>query len=176
MKTSVTLRDGRTVEVRRRLLPGDAGRIIQFHGDVYDRECGFGTRFEGYVAVTVGEFAVRHTPDAPGERIWIASPPGTLDPVGCCALLDAGEGQAQFRWFLIRPDYRGTGLGRLLLEDSIAFARQSGYRRIFLYTSDFLLPAAALYQSCGFVLADRQRAEGWEVPFTEHKYVLDLTS
>ncbi len=175
MEQRISLRDGRQIEVRNSLGPGDAGRVIMFHGEIYGREHNLGPKFEGYVAYTVGKFAEGYDASADTQRIWLASPAGSRDLAGCCALLDAGEQGAQFRWFLVDPAYRGAGLGRNLVMQAVEFARNAGYPRIFLYTSDFLPPAAKLYLSLGFSLAEQHPYTGWEIPFTEQKYLLELT-
>ena len=46
--------------------------------------------------------------------------------------------------------YRGKGLGRRLLEDALARARQAGFRRITLETASVLKEAIRLYERYGF--------------------------
>ncbi|MFP4267281.1 MAG: GNAT family N-acetyltransferase [Spirochaetaceae bacterium] len=187
--------DNRAVYLRNRLFPGDVGRVISFHGEIYGREHGLGPVFEGYVAKTVGDFALRHTGTAGrtdaakkgndgvngndkasgrAEKIWLLSQEGSLDLVGCCAVIDAGEGKAQFRWFLIDPLFRGFGLGGRLLERAIDFARSVGYRELFLFTGDFLPSAAHLYRKKGFTLTDEKPFTDWEMHFNEQRYSLPL--
>ncbi|HEY2437588.1 MAG TPA: GNAT family N-acetyltransferase [Solirubrobacteraceae bacterium] len=50
----------------------------------------------------------------------------------------------------VTPSERGRGLGRALMETSIALARDSGADRIELGTADTDLAARALYESLGF--------------------------
>ncbi len=174
---------GKTIFLRHSLLPGDLGRIITFHAELYHREHGLGPLFEGYVAKTMGDFAAhRRSPDtgeyADGsskrERIWLLSEENSTDLVGCCAIIDGGENRAQFRWFLLEPRYRGAGLGRKLLQDAVDFARMGGYEEVFLLTGDFLPPAGRLYHSMGFRITEEHPFDGWEVPNNEQKYVLSL--
>ncbi len=175
MEQGIALRDGRRVFVRSSLEPGDVGRIITFHGEVYSREHGLGQKFEGYVGRTVGKFGETYDPQGDRQRIWLASPPGSRELAGCCAVLDCADEGAQFRWFLVSPVYRSAGLGRLLLEQALDFTRQAGYACIFLYTADFLPPAGMLYRSLGFSLVEEIPFDGWEVPFTQQKYQLLVT-
>ncbi len=187
--------DGRKVFMRNRLEPGDLGRVVSFHGEVYGREHGLGPIFEGYVAKTVGEFAAE-LPGAAGQslaqddgaaesraplaasragkndRIWLLSVEKEVDLVGSCAVIDRGDRLGQFRWFLVDPAYRGFGLGKRLLELALAFAKGSGYREIFLSTGDFLAPAARLYRKMGFQLEKEIYTELWEIPFHEQFYRL----
>lgn len=51
----------------------------------------------------------------------------------------------------VRPAARGTGLGRMVLEQLIADACREGFRTVQLETFTFMRSALALYRSMGFV-------------------------
>jgi putative acetyltransferase len=51
----------------------------------------------------------------------------------------------------IVPEARGQNLGRLLLEEAKNYARQNGFKRLFLSTTPFLHHAIRLYKQFGFV-------------------------
>lgn len=57
----------------------------------------------------------------------------------------------------VHPDHRRHGIGRLLMDRSIAHARDTGYGRLELATTSDNREARRLYESLGFV-----REEGFE--------------
>lgn len=50
----------------------------------------------------------------------------------------------------LRPDARGTGLGKKLIETSLDFAKKSGYKNVYLETMPELKPALKVYEKFGF--------------------------
>jgi GNAT superfamily N-acetyltransferase len=153
--------------LRTSLRPGDLGTIVHLHGALYAEEYGFDASFEAYVAGPLSEFALR---GSSRERLWIAERDGAF--LGCVAIVDAGDDVAQLRWYLVVPDARGLGIGRRLLEEAVAFAREQGYVSIFLWTVSALHAAAHLYRAAGFVKVDEEPGSPWGVPVVEEKYVL----
>ncbi|HEX5809571.1 MAG TPA: GNAT family N-acetyltransferase [Anaerolineales bacterium] len=58
---------------------------------------------------------------------------------------------------VVNPEYRGRGIGRMLLERGIQWARENNYPGVMLETQDDNIPACTLYESCGFVLSGFDR-------------------
>jgi len=58
----------------------------------------------------------------------------------------------ELRKMYLRRDLRGRGLGRRLLDDALARARQLGFHIVTLETASVLKEAIRLYESYGFVL------------------------
>ncbi len=58
---------------------------------------------------------------------------------------------AQQRLLIVAPEAKGQGLGRRLVDECLAFARQAGYRRISLWTNDLLEAALHIHEDVGFV-------------------------
>ena len=54
---------------------------------------------------------------------------------------------------VVNPEYRGTGIGRALLEHGIQWARENNFPGVMLETQDDNVPACTLYQKYGFVLS-----------------------
>lgn len=156
------------MDVRTALAPGDIGEVVRLHGVVYAAEYGFDHTFEGYVAAGLGEFAADYA--GPGERgcLWLAEDGGRL--LGCVAMVLPTPRAGQLRWFLVRPDARGAGLGRRLLAEAIAFAEERGRRSIFLLTVGGLDAAAHLYRAAGFRLTEERPARQWGQDLVEQRY------
>ena len=71
--------------------------------------------------------------------------------VGCGGLYPLEGRTVELRKMYFRPAIRGRGLGRRLLDDLVAVARQRAFARIELETASNLTAAIALYQRAGFV-------------------------
>jgi putative acetyltransferase len=64
-------------------------------------------------------------------------------------------------WYCVRPDQRGKGVGRKLLEWTIEKARSEGFKKLKLYTSTSPNEARAqeLYEKLGFKLVGEEQEE-----------------
>lgn len=84
----------------------------------------------------------------PGGRLALA----TLedDPAGCAALKRFDDRRGEAKRLYVRPQYRGTGLGRALLDWVIAQARAAGYREIVGDTMPVMERALEMYRRMGF--------------------------
>lgn len=63
----------------------------------------------------------------------------------------ARSNQAEMQLLGVRPQYRGQGLGRLLVDAAIAAAARLGCTRLILWTQPSMEEAQRLYESAGFV-------------------------
>src|SRR5215510_2954867 len=151
------------------LRPGDLGMIVHLHGVVYAREYGLDTSFEPYVAKPLAECVLDGT-----GRIWIAEDAGVV--VDSIAMVDAGDRIGQLRWFLLVPEVRGSGLGRRLLDAALAYSRERGFSRIFLWTCADLTGARRLYERAGFKTVETKSGLIWGAERTELRMDLDLNS
>lgn len=70
--------------------------------------------------------------------------------VGTVGLHLDEPGTVELRKMYLRPEHRGRGCGRVLLEHALAEARRLGFRRIILESTSKLPKAVALYRSYGF--------------------------
>ena len=71
-------------------------------------------------------------------------------PVGCGALKFHGRRPAELKRMWVAPEARGLGLGRRLLSELEALAREHGVRTVRLETNKNLTEAIALYRSAGY--------------------------
>ena len=86
----------------------------------------------------------------PDGRLWLATDAAAL--AGCIALRKVAPGVCEMKRLFVRPEYRGTGLGRTLVESLIDEARKLGYTKMRLDTlAGRMDKAIGLYRSIGFV-------------------------
>ena len=99
--------------------------------------------FEKELADLPGRYA---PPD--GRLLLAVSEDGS--PSGCAALRRFSEDAAEMKRLYVRPGFRGSGLGRALIERIIAEARVEGYARLLLDTLPRMGDATQLYRAYGF--------------------------
>ena len=155
-------------------VPGDLGWVVMAHGEQYAAEFGWDTSFEALVARIVADYAADHDPAREGA--WIAERAGRR--VGCVFCVRSREATddetAQLRILLVTPEGRGLGLGRELVDRTVAFARAAGYRRLVLWTNEPLAAARRIYLERGFRLVDEERHRSFGAELVGQNYVLAL--
>ncbi|BCJ40385.1 MarR family transcriptional regulator [Actinoplanes ianthinogenes] len=157
--------------IRRLGEPGDLGWVVQAHGELYAREYGWDTSFEGLVARIMADFGAGHDPQR--EAGWIAERDGRR--VGCVLCVAADEpGTAVLRVLLVHPDGRGLGLGGRLVDTCLEFAMASGYQRMRLWTTDPLVAARHIYLRRGFRLIKEEPQHTFGADLVGQTYVREF--
>ncbi len=79
--------------------------------------------------------------------------------VGCCALIaHPQQNKYELAKMAVAPRYQGNGVGRLLGEAVLAYARGNGYKKIFLEGNTKMEASIALYRNLGFVQVPIRKA------------------
>src|SRR2546423_9617546 len=113
--------------------------------------------FRSLVSETLREFGFDPDPELDGDledpaatyaALWVADDGGAV--VGSVALRDLGDRRVELKRMYLRPDQRGRGLGKQLLELALDWARANGMRAVRLDTSERMVAARRLYEANGF--------------------------
>ncbi|MRG44288.1 GNAT family N-acetyltransferase [Chitinophaga sp. SYP-B3965] len=158
------------ITIRHGLQPGDIGDMIRLHGILYAQEYQYDLAFETYVTQTLYEFM--QTYDPARDRVWLASCYGEL--IGMIAIIGKGKGVGQLRWFLLRPEFRGMGLGKKLMGEAMAFCRAQNFRSVYLLTTHQQTTAGSMYMKAGFVKTASTPQSIWGQDLYEERYELKL--
>lgn len=149
-------------------MPGDLGWVVMAHAEVYASEFGWSTEFEALVLRIVTGFAQSHDPAR--ETAWIAEHEDRR--LGCvfCVADPHDPRTAVLRILLVHPAGRGRGLGALLVDTCIEFARRAGYQRMRLWTNHPLAAARRIYLSRGFELTAEKPHHSFGVDLVGQTY------
>lgn len=145
-------RDAGAIAIRRHQ-PGDMGAVIAGHARLYHEEYGWDVTFEALVAEIAAKFIAEHDPAR--ERAFIAEHAGEV--VGSAFIVRDTDETAKLRLVFVERRMRGTGLGKRLVREAITFARETGYRRLTLWTNDILVAARRIYEAEGFRLVSEEK-------------------
>jgi molybdopterin-guanine dinucleotide biosynthesis protein A/N-acetylglutamate synthase-like GNAT family acetyltransferase len=88
-------------------------------------------------------------PESVYEAVWVAIVAD--DVAGSVALRRAARREVELKRMYLRPELRGRGVGRRLLQMVLLWAREHGIERITLDTTEAMVAARRLYESHGFV-------------------------
>ncbi len=129
-------------------------RIVPFHPE-------HAAGFRRLVADTLAEFGFTADPKldpdladpaAVYEAVWVALRGARV--AGSVALRRLGPEAVELKRMYLRPEERGRGLGRRLLDMALLWAREHGIRTISLDTTERMEAAVRLYERYGFVHVD----------------------
>jgi GNAT superfamily N-acetyltransferase/DNA-binding MarR family transcriptional regulator len=149
--------------------PGDLALIASRQTILYNRDYGWGRGMEVLESEVTTDFLRDFKPGR--EQCWVADRHGRM--LGAVMVVDAGGGVAQLRLLHVEPDARGMGIGGLLVDTCVAFARAAGYTRMLLWTHTVLEGARRIYERAGFTITSVEshdhfgepvQGETWEMP------------
>ncbi|GAA4915177.1 hypothetical protein GCM10023313_18270 [Mucilaginibacter defluvii] len=117
------------------------------------------------------EFLEHYNPEK--DKIWLATYNEKI--IGCIAILSKPNNEAQLRWFLVHPVFRGTGVGKHLFTKAIAHCQEQQLKNVYLLTTDEQHKAITMYKKAGFQLTASMKLKQWGKTMSEERYDLDLT-
>jgi GNAT superfamily N-acetyltransferase len=156
--------------VLRSLQIGDIGWVVHRQGILYAQEYGWDGTFEALVADIAAQFVKNWDPEK--ENAWIAECEGRV--VGSVFVVKVSDHEAKLRLLYVEPEMRGTGLGRRLTQECMAFAKARGYQKLSLWTNDILHAARRIYQTSGFVLLSEEAHHSFGHDLVGQYWALDL--
>lgn len=133
-------------------------RAVEALFEEYWHSFGFTPCFQNFgqeLATLPGRYA------PPGGRLGLARAGG--EPAGCVAFRPFDATRCEAKRLFVRPEFRGRGVGKALLEWVIAEARAAGYAEIAGDTLPVMERALAMYERAGFertVPYEAEPAEG----------------
>jgi putative acetyltransferase len=123
-----------------------ARRLFRSYADEFADSIAETLCFQGFEAEVTG-LPGRY---APPSGCLILAMEGEA-PAGCVALRDLGDGTCEMKRLYVAPEYRGRGVGKLLVGEIVCRGERMGYRRMVLDTMPEMAGALALYREYGFV-------------------------
>lgn len=136
------------------------------------------TVWEYHIDITPAEVVEQNMADIqqfmpPTGRLFLAS--DDTNVLGCACARTIRPSLAEIKRVYVRPNQRGSGIGRALIQALITDLRDAGYTSIRLDTGTFMTAAEKLYRSLGFT--DIAPYDESETPrdFRHHALFLELS-
>ena len=108
-------------------------------------------RFAEYLSIQNFDDELKHLEKKygkPNGRLYVLYVNDKL--AGCVGLRKMDKEKCELKRLYVKPEFRGEGLGDLLLERIMGDARRIGYKYMYLDTLPFLKTAINMYRRRGF--------------------------
>jgi putative acetyltransferase len=112
----------------------------------YSAQIGTDLCFQGFSAELAG---LPGDYSEPGGTLLLATIDGM--PAGCVGVRRWDRTTCEMKRLYVRPEFQRCGLGRILVERTIAWSALQGYERLVLDTLPSMSAAQRLYERLGFV-------------------------
>jgi ribosomal protein S18 acetylase RimI-like enzyme len=132
------------MQIREAQFPDDLSVIRELFEE-YAAGLGIDLCFQGFAEELAG-LPGRYS--SPSGGIWLSEI--DLVAAGCIALRPLTRDQAEMKRLYVRPKFRGSGIGRKLIEHVLVVAAGKGYSRVCFDTLPSMTGAIALYRLLGF--------------------------
>jgi len=133
------------LEIRNASSPDDIKEARQLFEE-YASSVGISLCFQNFdqeIATLPGKYA------PPQGRLLLVSEHNRL--AGCVALRPLANGACEMKRLYVRPEFRGLGLGRRVVDDLVNAAKEIGYHSMKLDTlPDRMGQALRMYEAMGF--------------------------
>jgi DNA-binding MarR family transcriptional regulator/GNAT superfamily N-acetyltransferase len=151
---------------------GDLGWLTYRNGVLYNQQFGWDGGFEALAAGIYEEFY--NLPDTPPKNLWIAERNGKI--LGSVFVIpkDGDSETAKLRMLYVEPEARGLGIGTLLVKQVVSFAREKGYKRIWLWTQESLTSARKIYAAQGFEMIGSEPHQSFGKELISEYWQLEL--
>ena len=149
---------------------GDMGLLAARQSILYREDYGWGWGLEHNIAETVASFLGGYKDGR--DQAWIAEVAGAM--AGSVLLTDEGDGLCRLRLFYVEPMARGRGIGDALVRACLAFARETGYRAMTLWTHAVLTSARRIYAGHGFEIVETAMHDEFGKPELGETWRLEL--
>jgi DNA-binding MarR family transcriptional regulator/N-acetylglutamate synthase-like GNAT family acetyltransferase len=150
--------------------PGDMGWIVHRQAILYAEEYGWDGTYEALAAEIVAQFIKNYDPKR--ERAWVAERDGRR--VGAVFVAKESDEIAKLRLLHVEAEARGLGIGKRLVKECVQFARQSGYRKMTLWTQSILHAARHIYKETGFQVVSEKKHHSFGKDLTAETWELEL--
>jgi enamine deaminase RidA (YjgF/YER057c/UK114 family)/GNAT superfamily N-acetyltransferase len=111
-----------------------------------------GKNFEAEMAELPGPYAV-----AKGGRLLLATYEG--EAAGCVGLLKRPDGAGEVKRLYVPPQYRGNGIGKMLVTEALKMAKEMGFKKVIADTDLNMRIAMLIFDEHGFKQAGQGHFE-----------------